>query len=547
MSVFGSLFTAASGLQAQSQSMGMISNNIANVSTVGYKRTDAAFSSLVTNETRSVLYSPGSVRVSQNARIDQQGILQQSASATDIGMSGDGFFVVKRSPTDPNSETLYTRAGSFSEDQNGVLRNTAGFYLFGWPLDQNGALPANSANISSLVPIDFGTIGNAVNPTTEAAMSLNLSSAQAISAYPVTPGAFTPDFTRDLTVYDSFGVEQALTLNFKHVESPGAIAQGTADLSGLVGPLNGQMGFTNTDTFDITVGATGPTTITLDGDMGKVLSDINAIVDTNGNQVAYASLDANGFLTIKARNLADNIDLVDGSGGPLAGGLQVAAATYTPNATAPNLLATPSDPNNTEGWWHVDFALPDGTVVSSGEINFDSNGQLNATPDTNGQVLTALSNINWGNGSATQNIDFDLANMTQLSNNYNVISSTQNGSTLGQRTGISIDDDGFVTAQFSNGQSQRVYKLALATFANSNGLDPLTGNVFRESDTSGSFNLREAGTGGAGDIQGGALEQANVDLAEEFSKMIITQRAYSANTKVITTADQMTAELLQIR
>ncbi|MEZ0261943.1 MAG: flagellar hook protein FlgE [Alphaproteobacteria bacterium] len=546
MSVFGSLFTAASGLQAQSQSMGMISNNIANVSTVGYKRTDAAFSSLVTNETRSVLYSPGSVRVTQNARIDQQGILQQSSSATDIGMSGDGFFVVKRDPTDPDAETLYTRAGSFSEDAEGILRNTAGFYLFGWPLDQNGALPANSANISSLVPIDFGTIGNAVNPTTEASMSLNLSASQAISTYPVSPG-FTPDFTRDITVYDSLGTEQALTLNFKHVESPGAIAVGTADLSGVTGPLNGQLGFTNTDTFDITVGATGPTTITLDGDMGKLLSDINAIVDVNGNQVAFASLDANGFLTIKGRNIADNVDLVDGSGGPLAGGLQLAPATYTPNATPPNLLAAPSDPNNTEGWWHVEFVTASGTVVSSGEINFDSNGQLNATPDGNGQVLNSITGIDWLNGSATQDIDFDLADLTQFSSTYNVISSSQNGSSLGQRTGISIDDDGYVTAQFSNGQSQRVYKLSLATFANANGLDPLTGNVFRESDTSGAFNLREAGTGGAGDIQGGALEQANVDLAEEFSKMIITQRAYSANTKVITTADQMTAELLQIR
>jgi flagellar hook protein FlgE len=546
MSVFGSLFTAASGLQAQSQSMGMISNNIANVSTVGYKRTDAAFSSLVTNETRSVLYSPGSVRVSQNARIDQQGLLQQSASATDIGMSGDGFFVVRRSPTDPNAEPLYTRAGSFSEDSAGILRNTSGFYLFGWPLDQNGALPANSANMSSLVPIDFGTIGNAVNPTTDAAMSLNLSAAQAISTYPVAPG-FTPDFTRDITVYDSLGTEQALTLNFKHVDSPGAIAVGTADLSAVSGPLAGQLGFTNTDTFDITVGATGPTTITLDGDMGKLLSDINAIVDVNGNQVAFARLDANGFLTIKGRNITDNVDLVDGSGGPLAGGLQLAAATYTPNATAPNLLAAPSDPNNTEGWWHVEFVTPTGTVVSSGEINFDSSGQLNATPDANGQVLNAITGIDWLNGSATQDIDFDLADLTQFSSTYNVISSSQNGSALGQRTGISIDDDGFVTAQFSNGQSQRVYKLALATFANTNGLDALTGNVFRESDTSGAFNLREAGTGGAGDIQGGALEQANVDLAEEFSKMIITQRAYSANTKVITTADQMTAELLQLR
>ena len=75
----------------------------------------------------------------------------------------------------------------------------------------------------------------------------------------------------------------------------------------------------------------------------------------------------------------------------------------------------------------------------------------------------------------------------------------------------------------------------------------ITGNVFRESDTSGSYNLREPGTGSAGSVASGSLEASNVDLADEFAKMIVTQRAYSANTKVISTADQMTQELLQLR
>ena len=97
MSVFGSLFTAVSGLTAQSDSISMISNNIANVDTVGYKRTDAAFESLVTTQSAATAYSPGSVIALQNNRIDQQGILQQSASPTDIAISGSGFFVVKSS------------------------------------------------------------------------------------------------------------------------------------------------------------------------------------------------------------------------------------------------------------------------------------------------------------------------------------------------------------------------------------------------------------------------------------------------------------------
>jgi len=128
MSVFGSLFTAVSALNSQSQALGMISNNIANVNTVGFKRTDAAFSSLVTNVSRSTTYSPGSVRAIQNARINQQGIMQQSSSSTDIALSGNGFFVVQPN-LDGNQEVFYTRAGSFSEDATGILTNTAGYAL----------------------------------------------------------------------------------------------------------------------------------------------------------------------------------------------------------------------------------------------------------------------------------------------------------------------------------------------------------------------------------------------------------------------------------
>ena len=133
MSVFGSLFTAVSALSSQSQSLSMISNNIANVNTTGYKRTDAAFSSLVTSSGRSTTFSPGSVRAVQNARIDQQGILQQSASSTDVALSGNGFFVVQQG-TSFGSEPLYTRAGSFTEDSTGILKNAGGFTLMGLSL-----------------------------------------------------------------------------------------------------------------------------------------------------------------------------------------------------------------------------------------------------------------------------------------------------------------------------------------------------------------------------------------------------------------------------
>ncbi len=547
MSVFGSLFTAVSALSAQGQSLAIISNNIANVNTTGYKRTDAAFSSLVTNAGQSTAYSPGSVRAVQNARISEQGILQQSNSNTDIAISGNGFFAVQQS-IDGQQETFYSRAGSFSEDATGVLTNTAGMFLMGWPLDQNNGLPANQADISSLVPVDVAFLGGLTQPTSTAELSLNLNASQAESTYPV-PAGFAPDFTRGLQVFDSLGEGQTLTINFKKHDTPSATTNAiAADLTAIVGDLSTDASIDATDTFDITVGAVGPTTITLNSNLGQMLNDLNSIVDIAGDPVLFAEVDGNGNLVIKARNLADNITLADGIGTPLTDGLGLAASLgVTPPPVAPNLLTPLDGVPNTEGWWHMEVRTPQGTLIEAGSINFGGAGRLNAATDIDGNTLVGLNNIDWGNGSSSQDINFNIANYTQFAGEYNVISSDQNGAELGLRTGISIDGDGFVTAQFSNGRSSKIYKIPLATFANANGLTEITGNIFRESDSSGNFNLREAGQGSAGKIEGGTLEGSNVDLADEFSKMIVTQRAYSAATKVISTADEMTAELLRLR
>ena len=531
MSVFGSLFTAVSGLSAQSQAMGMISNNIANISTVGYKRTDAAFSDLVTNTGSSTLYSSGSVKASQNNRIDLQGILQQSASATDLAISGNGFYVVKSSTTDPAAETLYTRAGSFSEDQNGDLKNTSGFNLYGWPLDQSGNIIGSLTSTSSLVPVNVSFPNGLTQPTTTASLTANLDANQAVS------GLTTPDFSRPITIYDSLGNAQTLTAQFRKDPPATATASGTTDMSLVNG--NFQPG---TDSFTVDVGA-GPTTITLDGDVNKLLTDLNAVAGVQ------AHLDTNNKLIIQSSNPANPLDIEDVSGTPLetqfgmvAGPIPVATAP-TPLAGTTLLNSTTPDPNN---WWNVTFTSSAGTNLS-GEINFATDGTLNAIPDSKGAVNVQLNTINWGNGSNPQTVQFNIGSLVQHAGDFSVSAADQNGTALGFRTGVSVDESGVVSAQFSNGLSRQVYQLAIANFADANGLTPLSGDVFRTSDTSGTVVLNKANSGGAGTIQGGALEQSNVDLADEFSKMIVTQRAYSANTKVISTADQMTQDLLNIR
>ena len=104
-----------------------------------------------------------------------------------------------------------------------------------------------------------------------------------------------------------------------------------------------------------------------------------------------------------------------------------------------------------------------------------------------------------------------------------------------------------MTALFDNGETQRIYKIPIATFPNPNGLDSRTGTAFTQSERSGDFFLRAAGEANAGTIAPSALEASTSDLAEEFTSLIITQRAYAASTKVIQTADEMLDELIRIK
>jgi flagellar hook protein FlgE len=167
----------------------------------------------------------------------------------------------------------------------------------------------------------------------------------------------------------------------------------------------------------------------------------------------------------------------------------------------------------------------------------------------------AANEVKWatGLGIGAQSIDMSLgaANLpggiTQFDSDSTLLSTSVNGAVLGSLVGVTIDRDGFLTAQFDNGIERRVYQLPLATFINPNGLHSLRGGGYRATVESGNFNLKPPGTGGAGIIQSQALENSNVDLATEFTGLITTQRAYSASSRIITTADEMLDELIRIK
>jgi len=140
-----------------------------------------------------------------------------------------------------------------------------------------------------------------------------------------------------------------------------------------------------------------------------------------------------------------------------------------------------------------------------------------------------------------------LDGLKQFAGDFFIAQTDQNGKRFGNFTTLEINEGGLVTAIFDNGERDDIYQLAIATFANVNGLEARSGNAFQETDYSGQSQLLLPTTAGAGAIASGALETSTVDIAEEFTKMIVTQRAYSASAKIITTADEMLEELLRIR
>lgn len=200
MSLTGALSSAISALSAQSQSLSMISDNIANTSTTGYKTTSAMFDDLVTASSNATSYASGGVTVSGRASITQQGLLAATSNATDIAIQGSGFFVVTSATS--GGITSYTRNGAFSTDNAGYLENN-GSYLEGWRTDSDGNVVGNES-ASNLQAINTQVASTSGSATTKTTIAANLPS-----------DAATGDtYTSSMTVYDSLGAANSMQVTW---------------------------------------------------------------------------------------------------------------------------------------------------------------------------------------------------------------------------------------------------------------------------------------------------------------------------------------------
>ena len=191
----------------------------------------------------------------------------------------------------------------------------------------------------------------------------------------------------------------------------------------------------------------------------------------------------------------------------------------------------------------------------SGTMSFNTDGSLAAADTSAATASGAITmNIPWAasTGLASQDVTINLGTVngtggvTQYDSTSTLNASTADGSPFGTITGVTVAKDGTLTAQFSNGLAQDIYRIPVATFANADGLAQVSGNAYIANKASGAADINVANSGSAGGIASKSLEGSTVDLATEFTNLITTQRAYSASARIITTADQMLQQLEQL-
>ncbi len=209
--------------------------------------------------------------------------------------------------------------------------------------------------------------------------------------------------------------------------------------------------------------------------------------------------------------------------------------------------------------WAAEVYAIDDTEVSSalgngllayGSIFFNGDGSLLSLDSTlinditvtwTNQAIDSIISVDWGTAGVVGTGDTD--GLSQFDSAYKVNFARQNGAPVGELTGVAVDEDGIITVSYSNGETQDLFKIPIGDFSNPDELEAVSGNVYLQTSASGDVNLVEAGSSGVGKIASSSLETSNVELATQLTDMIVAQRAYQANTKVITTADSLLEQL----
>ncbi len=593
-----SLWSGVSGLKAHQIAMDVEGNNIANVNTIGFKYSRANFSDMLSQTSKIATAPQGKsggknpqqvglgTQINSITKMFAQGSVQTTGKNTDLAIQGNGFFVL----SDDGGRTYkYTRNGDFVFDANGNFVNNQGLIAQGWVRDPKTGKIDNTAPIGDImIPPGLTT---PANPTSTLSLKANLNSGDHIvTKSPIREldstdglkGGRDPEEVDDFNVLfdaegNSFNIKkgQGVTISFDggatqkdFVYEP---VSTQIDLTG----ASGKYKFRTTEDLRAAlqnyIHQTSPTATVTVNEKGKfeisnadpagndlnirVSGISNATVDENKQLTTVMksfsgqlSAGSNGIKitqTINAATNAASIDVFDSLGTKHTVRIEFRKEGFVYDANG----------TKTGAQWAMKVIVPEpgeigGTIRPNqveGQIVFNSDGSLASyTPAS----ITYTAN----NGSApnqTIQLDFGTTNkfdgITSFDRESANSGRNQDGFAGGDLDGIRIDESGTLIGSFTNGRSFGLAQIAMAKFTNDIGLESDGGDVFIQTANSGDPVIGQAAMAGRGFIQSSALEMSNVDLSRSLTQLIVVQRGFQANSKTITTSDQMLNTLLQLK
>lgn len=548
-----SLLTGVSGLVAHQRMLDVVGNNLANINTTAYKVQRSLFSDLLYETISTASDSAGDtggtnpkqigsgVRLQQVDREFGQGNLELTGGLFDFAIQGDGLFVL-----DDGTGVRYARAGAFGLDKSNVLVDpSSGFRVqrFGTVGEGDGAKLGFQTAGDSSIQIPFGTLIPGEETTTASLignLDANLSQAVAevfTSATPYTAGGAAATAATSLNSLDSntspYAAGDSIAITGTDVDGSIINSSFAVDASTTMGDLVTAISGAYTGA-TASIDASGNLVLTADNPGEASLS--LALGDAAGNAGATSFSNHSQVATIHgsdADTVTRDVEVFD-----VQGGAHLLQLTFTKQADSVWDVAASIDPS--EG------TLIDGAIQ---QIVFSDDGSLQqvlgtGTGDTDMIVKFA--------GIATpQTIQFNLGTGNSFNGLTHLVtdsslSAVQDGFAAGTLNSISVGPDGILSGVASNGRIVPIAQLAIATFRNTKGLTSLGDNFYEQSLNSGEAQVGAATTGGRGFINGGQLESSNVDIAFEFTRLIVAQRGFSANARTITISDEVLEELTNI-
>jgi flagellar hook protein FlgE len=531
--------------------MDVIGNNIANVNTIGFKGSRVTFSDTFnqfvksgTNPTESTggtnTFQVGlGMKVNSIDRNWSQGTFERTGITTDLALQGPGLFVLKS-----DGENFYSRAGAFIFDADGKLVSPQnGAVVQGKVANEDGILPPGN-NLSDIVidknlklpavATDLINWGGNLKSNSELTRSENVVQRGNINSSLAGP------FETETTIYNEYGDPFTFKMTYTNTANPNEYSLGWEVL--------------DEDGASLGTGTISPVMFEDDGagNFGMNAASLALFDGTNNRiNIPTSNIDFVFDATEVTQNSTTNTLSISADGNRVPNVISGSVTVYDSLGTSHQVTIEFSKIGDNQ--WNYTASIPgtstfDGQpATSAGTLTFNADGTLdpgNISPN-NPQITFVPTG---GANPLVVDLDFGsgFSGITQTSASSVVSALSQNGSASATLSNINIDQYGNIVGIFSNGNSRALAQVMVATFANLNGLISTGDNLFSAYANSGEPRIGSLGEETGTTVQAGALEQSNVDLSEEFTKMIVSQRGFQANARVITTADSLLQEITNL-